>query len=324
MRADREAGMRPDVNRREFLSVLAALPLAAKTAESAPIPIIDTHIHLFDRRRPEGVPWPSKGDLAPGISALPPRYREVIKPFGVVGAIVIEASPWVEDNQWVLDQAGTDSLMVGTVGFLDPGERDFAKNLERFRNNRLYLGLRYREIEGRNVADNIEKPAFVSDLKLLADADLSLDVRAHTSVLVRLTDKVPALRVIIPHLPNVSLPLERAERSAYLTSLRELAKRPQVYMKLSAVIKRVDGKVVTDVSFYREWVDQLWDVFGEDRVIFASDWPTLLRVGTFPDVMTVARAYATGKGAIAMEKVFWRNSIAAYRWVKRDASQPQV
>src|SRR5216684_4448018 len=120
-------------NRREFLAALATLPFVAKAAQAAQFPIIDTHIHLFDRRRPEGAAWPSKDDPVPGVSALPPRYRELVKPFGVVGAIVVEASPRLEDNQWVLDQATTDPIIVGTVGFLDPGEPNFRKNLERFR-----------------------------------------------------------------------------------------------------------------------------------------------------------------------------------------------
>ena len=106
------------MNRREFISALAAIPFVA---ESTSMPIIDSHIHLFDNNRPEGSPFP--GPNSPlGQSALPSRYREVVKPFGVVGAIVIEAqigSPRIEDNQWVLDQAAKDTIIVGTVGRLD-------------------------------------------------------------------------------------------------------------------------------------------------------------------------------------------------------------
>lgn len=314
-------------NRREFLAALAALPFAAKAAQAAPLPIIDTHIHLFDRRRPEGVWWPPKDDPVPGVSALPPRYRALVKPFGVVGAIVVEASPWLEDNQWVLDQATTDPIIVGTVGFLDPGKSDFRKNLERFRKNKLYLGIRYRDGEGRNIAEGIEQAEFVSDLKRLADAGLSLDLLngVAPSVMVRVTDKVPSLRLIVDHLPGARLPQERAPRDVYMAGLRELGKRPQVYIKLSEVIKRVDGKVPTDPNFYHEWLDQLWSIFGDNRVIFGSDWPNSSEhVGQYSDVMTVAQAYLSGKGSAAAEKVFWRNSIAAYRWVKRDSTQPQV
>jgi len=316
--------MQAAVNRREFLTAVAALPLVVRAVESAPAPIIDAHIHLFDRRRPQGVPWPPKDDPVPGTSALPPRYRELVKPFGVVGAIVEEASPWLEDNQWVLDLIATDSILVGTVGFLDPGTPDFGKNLERFHKNKLYLGIRYRNVEGRNIAEGIEQPAFVSDLKLLADAGLILDLTVTPKIMVRVTDRVPSLRLVIPHLPNVRLPQERAELDAYMADLRELGKRPQVYIKLSEVIKRVDGKVPTDPSFYREWLDQLWNIFGENRVMFGSDWPNSEHIGQFSDVMKVAQAYVKGRGAAAMDKVFWKNSAAAYRWVKRDAAQPKA
>jgi predicted TIM-barrel fold metal-dependent hydrolase len=316
--------METAVNRRTFLAALAALPFASTAVESAPTPIIDAHIHLFDRRRPQGVAWPPKDDPAPGISALPPRYRELVKPFGIVGAIVEEASPWLEDNQWVLDQIATDSIFVGAVGFLDPGKPDFGKNLERFHKNNRYLGIRYRDVEGRSIAEGIEEPTFVSDLKLLADAGLSLDLTATPSIMVKVTDKVPSLRMVIPHLPGARLPQERQALGAYMANLRELGKRPHVYIKLSEVIKRVDGKVPTDPNFYREWLDQLWNIFGENRVIFGSDWPNSEHVGQYSDVVTVAQAYVKGKGASAVEKVFWKNSAAAYRWVKRDSVQPKA
>jgi len=70
----------------------------------------------------------------------------------------------------------------------------------------------------------------------------------------------------------------------------------------------------------------LWDIFGEDKVLFGSDWPQSenLELNSYPNIMNVARSYLAGKGRIATEKVFWRNSIRAYRWVRRDARQPQA
>lgn len=62
------------------------------------IPIIDSHIHLFDPTRPAGVPWPQRSDAVLYQPALPPRYKKLALPFGVVGAIAVECSPWIEDN----------------------------------------------------------------------------------------------------------------------------------------------------------------------------------------------------------------------------------
>jgi len=40
-------------------------------------------------------------------------------------------------------------------------------------------------------------------------------------------------------------------------------------------------------------------------------------------VLKIVREYVSGKGPAAAEKIFWKNSMAAYRWVKREAAQPQ-
>ena len=53
-----------------------------------------------------------------------------------------EASPWIEDNQWVLDLAEKDTIIVGVVGNLEAGKPQFAKQLERFQDNPLFRGIR--------------------------------------------------------------------------------------------------------------------------------------------------------------------------------------
>jgi predicted TIM-barrel fold metal-dependent hydrolase len=101
--------------------MVAPVAIRDRLAGAVSIPIVDTHIHLFDTARPQGVPWPDKNDAVLYKPALPGRYRKVTQGLGVVGAIEIECSPWLEDNQWVLDVAAKDSIIVGTIGDLEPG-----------------------------------------------------------------------------------------------------------------------------------------------------------------------------------------------------------
>lgn len=299
----------------------AALPGAA-------IPIIDTHIHLFDPRRPQGVPWPSKNNAVLYQPALPDRYRKIAAPLGIVGAIEVECSPWLEDNQWVLDIAAKDNLIVGTVGNLEPGTPDFRKHLERFHKNPLFRGIRNGNLWGRNLGTALTKPECVSDLKALAEAGLEMDTAnpspALIAAVVRLTDRVPELRVVIDHLPQLQPPAEPAARAACEADLRELAKRPQVFVKVSAVLRRVDGRVPLEPEFYRPRLDEVWDLFGEDRLVYGSDWPNSDQWGSYDQVLHVVRDYFTRKGPPAAEKFFWKNSVAAYRWVRREAAQPQL
>lgn len=305
------------MKRRAFLAATAG----AAFARSAAIPIIDTHIHLFDTERPGGVPWPPKSNAALYRPALPARYRKIAEPLGIVGAIEVEASPLVEDNQWVLDVAKDETILVGTVGHLEPGEPDFRKQLERFRKNRLFRGIRFGNLWERDIGDVLGNAQVVADLRALADADLTMDVANPNPKLmdsvVRMTDRAPSLRVVLDHVPQMDPKPAEA-------SLRELSQRPQVFMKGSSVLRRVEGRVPEDLAFYRERLDQYFGMFGEDRIVYGSDWPNSDNWGPYPLVLGIVREYFTAKGPAVAEKYFWRNSVAAYGWVKRAPNQPEA
>ena len=262
------------VSRREFLAATAAAMAASATAQAA-IPIIDTHIHFFDTTRPQGVPYSGNGVKNLPI-ANPASFRRVGVPLGVVGAIEVEASPWIEDNLWVLEESNKDKLIVGTIGNLEPEKQEFREYLGRYHKDSLFLGIRCGNLWGRSLAAQVEMPAFVAGIKDLASADLTMDTANPTpeliQTIVRLTDKVPDLRVVIDHLPGMEPPTEATALRAYENNLRELARR-KVFVKVSVVARQVDGKVPTDVNFYRPRLDMIWDIFGEDRLVYGSDWP---------------------------------------------------
>jgi L-fuconolactonase len=85
-------------------------------------------------------------------------------PWPVSGTVVVEASPWLEDNQWVLDLAAHEPFIVGFVGNLRVGTEVFAGHLKRFAANRLFRGIRLRD---RKLEGTLDDPAFVGDLRLL-------------------------------------------------------------------------------------------------------------------------------------------------------------
>jgi predicted TIM-barrel fold metal-dependent hydrolase len=118
--------------------------------------------------------------------------------------------------------------------------------------------------------------------------------------------------------------LDAAGKAGVDGMLRELAKRPQVYIKLSEVLRLVDGKASTDPALYKPTLDYLFDMFGEDRVIFGSDWPNSFAADNLPAIVKIVKDYFSTKSRAAAEKYFWKNSVAAYKWVKRDPRQPQA
>ena len=90
------------------------------------------------------------------------------------------------------------------------------------------------------------------------------------------------------------------------------------------MLRTVDGRVPTDLNFYRATLDELYGIFGQDRLLFGSDWPNSDRWAAYPQVLGIVREYFNAKGPAVAEKYFWKNSVAAYRWVRRDAGQPQL
>ena len=315
------------IDRRTFLGAAAGLALAdASLPAAAPFPIIDTHIHLYDPFRPGGTPWPNKENKILYQTSLPVRYRPIVEPLGIVGAIEVECSAWYEDNQWVLDVAAKDDIMVGTVGRLTPGTDEFKTGLARFHKNPMWRGIRYGL--GRQGGKELDDPAFVADLKSLADADLVLDT-ANPSVslladVVRVSDKVPNLRIVIDHLPQMVPPTEPAARASYDASMKAFRDRPQIFVKVSEVLRRVNGTIPTDTEYYRPRIDEIVDVFGMDRVLYGSDWPNGDQWLPVPVGFKIVHEYFTGKGQEAAEKYFWRNSVKAYKWVKRTPRQVQA
>ncbi|MFN0102862.1 MAG: amidohydrolase family protein [Bryobacteraceae bacterium] len=311
------------MQRRQFLTVAAAAPALAATK---PIPIIDTHIHLFDPRRPQGVPWPPKDNAIIYKPALPDRYRALTKSLGVVGAIEVECSPWLEDNQWVLDVAAKDKIVVGMIGNLEPGKPEFPKQFERFAKNPLFRGIRYGYLWDRNLRAELKKREFIDGLKLLSAGGYTLD-SANPTVdlledLIQVGDKVPGLKIVIDHLPKIVIPTGEKGRAAYDAAIRTLASRPQVYVKVSAVLSRIGDQVPYELAPYKAKLDALYDAFGPDRLLYGSDWPNSDPLGNYAQVLQVVREYFEAKGPAVAEKYFWKNSVAAYNWVHRDTGQP--
>jgi predicted TIM-barrel fold metal-dependent hydrolase len=322
------------MDRRTFLSA-CGIGLAGMNAQTTTFPILDSHVHLYDPTRPQGVPWPNPNQTSIYRTFLPADYRKIVEPLGVVGMIEMECSPWVEDNYWALDVAARDTIVVGTVGDLHPGQPDFREHLGRLTRNPLFRGIRFGYLWGRSPAEEVPKAEFIADLKALAAAGLTLDTVGPPRILadvVQITDKVPELRVVIDHLANTQIPEDTAARAAYNDALRKIAKRPQIYVKVSEVLQRIDengrrvrsgGRIPYDLSFYRSRLEAIWEIFGADRVLFASDWTNSEPMGTYGQTLNLVREFIAGKGQNVLERFFWKNSAKAYRWIKRQPNQPQ-
>lgn len=277
--------------------------------QAAPDRVVDTHLHLYDPSRPEGVPWPSKNDAVLYRPVLPAEYRELAKAHGVTAGVVVEASAWPADNAWLLDVTKNDALFPAIVGNLQPGAPDFAANLEKYAADPRFKGIRAR------VAAS--EPPVLADLKRLAERGLSLDLLVNAKTLDAvdaIAKELPTLRIVLDHLAGAKVD-GRAPDEAWASRVRAVAKHPNVFCKLSGLDQQAGTKPAsTDPALYAPVLDLLWGCFGEDRLIYGSNWPVTLLRTDFAAHQELCLAYVRPKGKAALDKVFWKNACRVYRF----------
>lgn len=307
------------MNRRTFLTTTTAACVSTLSARAATsFPIVDTHTHFYDPSRPQGVPWPGKGGPL-YRTVLPNDWAKVALPHGVTSTVVVEASEWLEDNQWILDLAANDKRIVGFVGHLDSLSPDFAANLKRFAANPIYRGIR---ISGPILAESVSKPEFQSSMKLLASMGLQLDVNGgggkYLEAISTLATAMPDLRIVIDHVGGSGDPTQLKDE--WKNGMKLAGKHTHVFCKVSALVEQTKdayGKAPQDTAFYLPILNHVWECFGEDRVVYGSNWPVSDKGAPYDVVFRIVKEYFSAKGGTAEEKYFFKNSQAAYRWVAR-------
>jgi predicted TIM-barrel fold metal-dependent hydrolase len=310
------------ISRRRFVrtAVMAGAALAVPAgalAEDA-VPIIDSHIHLFDPTRKVFQGYMGSQEYRVlNKPSLPAMYEPLARPVGVVGAIVVESSGLIDDNLWYLEVCGADPFMVGVCGSLDPARPDFGQYVKHFARDPLYRAIRSSRFYSEEGGKVTLKQDQVANLKALADADLALDTAN-----VMLAEAIPNLRIIMDHLPSFDPTTEG--KQAYEDVVKAMADRPNIVVKLSEVYhpRLTDNVIMKDYEPLRARLDYLFGMFGEDRVIFGSDYPNSYGVATIPEEVGLVRRFFADKPRAVQEKYFWKNSARTYKWKKRAADQP--
>ncbi len=274
--------------------------------------IIDTHTHFYDPTRPQGVPWPNSNDELLYRKVMPDDYKKLAVPEGVTGTVVVEASRWLEDNQWILDLAANEPFIIGFVGNLDPKDANFKDNLERFSANPLFRGI----CLGGGHLQAIGDIGFLANIEKLAEKELTLDLLINPDALRRvpaLVEHIPTMRVVINHIAGVRVDSNPPD-AAWVSAVQEAARYPNIYCKVSGLAEHTgQTPAPDDVAYYTPTIDVLWKAFGEDRLIYGSNWPVSERFAQYKVVQKIVNDYFSAKGDEVTAKFFWQNAKAAYQ-----------
>ena len=327
------------IGRRRFLShavaastaagAIVAIPQRQLRAAPSTLPrtVIDTHTHFYDPTRPEGVPWPGKGEAFLFRPVLPAEWQTLVQPLGVTGTVVVEASPWVEDNQWLLDLAARNDRerlpgmlgIVGVVGNLPLGDPACAGSIDRFAKNRLYRGVR---VNGDKLLAGLADKTYAADVGRLAGHELSLDINGGKvfAAAVAAAAEFPSLRIIVNHMGGAPVS-DKGPLPEWRDAIALAAGHANIFMKVSALAESAAHtmrlqKAPVDPAFYEPWLDAAWTVFGEKRLMFGSNWPVSNKASSYAEVLDIVKPYVARKGPEVERWFYAEASRAAYRWVE--------
>lgn len=312
-------------NESPFHAMLAAVLLALNADAAEPknenpnqdrvaVPIIDCHVHLWDIGRPDGLGWIKKDDKVLNRNFLPKDHAPIAAANRVGGIIVVQAGQSLPDNQWNLDITAHDkTLYRGVIGNLSKviGTPEFAPLFAKLCEDTRYVGYRLSGRYQEKLTD-----AFYRDLQLTADKGRAVEFLVgdyRFDEVAAIAGRVPDLRIILDHFGNVKLdgaPLD----PEWVKNMRAVAQFRNVFCKVSALYGRAkEQPAPQDIGFYTPVLDFAFECFGEDRLVYGSDWPVTETTGDYASVLKLTKAFLDRKGRDISDKVFHRNAAAFYR-----------
>ncbi len=321
------------LNRKKFLTLSSSALAAAFTArpgaaiqlfsdEKDELPLIDTHQHLWDILRfKEGWSSPPFGrnfDMN--------DYKAAIAGLNVVKAVYMEvavppASRNTEAHYAIEVCRDPSNPTVAAVIAGDPTERDFPAYIRQFEGSSYIKGIRH----FFKTKENIVTPQVIENIRLLGELKMHFEFSVPVKWLdavVRLKDSCPDTAFAVNHCGNIDPRLffkkeelhDMPDHSLveWETSMRALASNKDTICKISGVITRAPGYRLTPENLAPS-VNLCLDIFGPDRVVFASDWPVCLKGMEIREWVKILKTIVSVRSREDQKKLFHDNAVRFYR-----------
>lgn len=292
------------------------------------LPIIDTHVHFWNRRTPDpGMAWvwlnddadhPVLGNID-GMKMLSYQvdnyYAEVrfadVEGFVHVQAAIGSDDP-VKETLWLARMRENSPLPFSIVGDAPLGDDNASEVLARqCEASPYFVGLRDFGLEPALAAGEVSarREASLADM---AERNLVLDMDCEWQNMPAaraMAERHPKLQIVLEH---IGFPRSRDDGyySNWLSGIQELAKAPNVTCKVS-------GLAMTDPLFTPQslarWIDACLDTFGPDRCIIGSNWPVDRLYSSYDPIMEIYRAHVARFDEADQRKILSENARRLYR-----------
>jgi L-fuconolactonase len=197
--------------------------------------------------------------------------------------VSVQARQEIQETRFLLDYAKTNPWIAGVVGWVPLAHTSVAKVLESFHSETKFKGVRH-VVQDEPDEKFLDRDDFNAGIRLLKSFDLVYDILIFGKQLpmaIRFVDKHPNQPFVLDHIAKPVISSEGMDQQ-WEKDFRELAKRPNVDCKFSALVTEVRDPTWT-VQLLRPYWDIALEAFGPDRLMFGSDWPVCLLRSSYAD-----------------------------------------
>lgn len=293
-------------------------------------PIVDTHQHLWDLSRLK-LPW-VRGSTKLERNFTVADYLDATRGLGVEKAVYVEVA--VDDSQLAeeaeliieLCAARSGPTVAAVIGGR-PASPEFGQYIRRFAQSPFVKGVR--QLLPASEQDLWDRPEFIRGIQLLGELGLCFELCMPPTKLAladRLVSRCPQTRFVLDHCGNADpvafmsktrlreVKIDRPpQHSVYewRKGIEALASHPNVVCKISGIVARVpEGRWSADDL--APIVNNCLEVFGEDRVMFGSDWPVCLLGASLREWVEALRQIVADRPVSFQRKLFYENALRFY------------
>lgn len=234
---------------------------------------IDAHQHLW-RYLPPGPPWMAEGMEVLRRDFLLDDLREVTNEAGVAGTIVVETERTIEETEWLCGVAATSDLIRGVVGWAPLTSPTVSSELEILAALPKIKAMRH-PIHDESDDQFILRDDFNRGILALKEFDLRYDILIfdkHLPQAIEFVDRHPNQVFILDHIAKPRI--RNRAFSPWRENIQRLAKRPNVYCKISGMVTEDNWQTWSYDSLF-PYIETVIEAFTPQRLMFGSDWPVV-------------------------------------------------
>lgn len=270
---------------------------------------LDAHQHFWSYD-PAQYPW-----IPPGSALhrdwLPDDLAPLLATAGLDGCIAVQARQSVEESRWLLGLAARHPGIRGVVGWVDLRSAQVGAQLAELAAHPQFVGVRH-VVQDEPDDDFMRGADFLRGIGELRAHGLAYDILIYPRQLpaaIALARRFPEQPFVLDHLAKP--PIKTGTLSPWREQIRELAHAPNVLCKISGLVTEADHTAWQPADF-RPYLDIVFEAFGEDRLMFGSDWPVCLLAAPYAQVFALVRDYLAPLSSEAQAKVLGENAARFY------------